>query len=139
MKSAAPTYSGSVAPTGADPVLSASMWRDRFGGSTDVIGQSVILDRRPFRIVGVMPAGTICPSLESRSGSLEHFRRLTARSAFPRAIARLAPGVPIEQAEQQLNGVAADLAGKFPDTNRGWGVQLSPLSAETIGEAATVL
>jgi len=136
------TYSGSVAPTGPDPVviLSASMWRDRFGGSTDVIGKSVILDRRPFRIVGVMPAGFDLPESGVRVWIPWNILNGSPRDQhFLGAIARLAPSVRIEQAEQQLNGVAADLAGKFPDTNRGWGVRLSPLSVETIGEAATVL
>jgi putative ABC transport system permease protein len=136
------SYSSSLAPTGPDPVviLSASMWRDRFGGSTDVIGQSLLLDRRPFRIVGVMPAGFDLPESGVRVWIPWNISNDSPRDQhYLGAIARLAPGVRIEQAERQLNGVAADLARKFPDTNRGWGVRLSPLSVETIGEAATVL
>ncbi len=46
-----------AAPIGADPVviLSHSLWRQRFGGDPDIEGRTVMLERRPFKVVGVMP------------------------------------------------------------------------------------
>src|SRR4029453_8296381 len=56
------TYSN-LAPTGADPVviLSHALWRDRFGSASDVVGKSLLLDRKPFTIVGGMPPGLELP------------------------------------------------------------------------------
>src|SRR6059058_566344 len=38
-------------------VLSHGFWRTRFGGNPSVIGQTIMLDRRPFRVIGVTPRG----------------------------------------------------------------------------------
>ena len=100
----------------------------------------MMLDRRPFKIVGVMPRGLPCPTAAFSSGS-----RGTLPGDPPRdqhyvgAIARLKPGVSIAQADEQLNGVARELGLEHPATNRGWGVRISPLDAETVGDTATVL
>ncbi len=136
------TFSNALAPTGPDPVviLSHSMWRDRFGSAADVVGKSLTLDRRPFTIVGVMP-----PGLELPEPGVRIWIPWSTAGDSPRdqhylgGLARLNAGVSIAQAEDQLNGVARDLGVKHPDTNRGWGVRLSPLDVETIGETATVL
>ena len=44
-------------PAGAVAVISYGMWQRRYGGRTDVFGRTVTIDRAPFTIVGVMPAG----------------------------------------------------------------------------------
>jgi putative ABC transport system permease protein len=51
------------APTGADPVvlLSHGVWTQRFGGDPSVIGRTIVLERRPFKVVGVMPKGFAMP------------------------------------------------------------------------------
>ena len=136
------TFSNALAPTGPDPVviLSHSMWRDRFGSAADVVGKSLTLDRQSFTIVGVMP-----PGLELPEPGVRMWIPWSTAGDSPRdqhylgGLARLNAGVSIAQAEDQLNGVARDLGVKHPDTNRGWGVRLSPLDVETIGETATVL
>lgn len=136
------TYSNALAPTGADPVviLSHAMWRDRFGSASDVVGKSLLLDRKPFTIVGVMP-----PGLELPEPGVRLWIPWSVAGDSPRdqhylgGLARLNRDVSIAQAEDQLNSVARDLGARFPDSNRGWGVRLSPLDVETVGETATVL
>jgi putative ABC transport system permease protein len=146
-------FSSAAAPTGPDPVvvISHAMWRDRFGAARDVIGKSLVLDRRPFAIVGVMPDGLALPEAGVRLWIPWNISAdLAASAAFrsvssPRdqhylgAIARLRSDVSIDQAQDQLNGVAGDLSVKYPETNRGWGIRLSPLAVETVGDTATVL
>jgi putative ABC transport system permease protein len=135
-------FSNAAAPIGPDPVviLSHAFWRERFGGALDVIGKSLVLDRRPFTIVGVMPDGLALPEPGVRLWIPWNISDGDPRDQhYLGALARLSPGVTIEQAQDQLNVVASDLAAKYPVTNRGWSVQLSPLSVETTGEAANVL
>jgi predicted permease len=42
-------------PDGAVAVLGYDFWRRRFGGSADVVGQTLVIERAPFTIVGVTP------------------------------------------------------------------------------------
>jgi len=135
-------FNSAAAPIGADPVviLSEGLWRRRFGGDPGIVGRSVSLDRRSFRVVGVMPGGFAMPDR-----GVQLWIPWDISGGRPRdqhylgAVARLRPGVSIDQAEDQLNGVAGALGLEHPATNRGWGVRLSPLATETIGDTAGVL
>jgi putative ABC transport system permease protein len=135
-------FNTAAAPTGPDPVvmLSHSVWLQRFGGDPNIAGRVITLERRPFRVVGVMPASFAMPDAGVRlwipwNISSEHPRD----QHFLGAIARLKDGISLIQAEDMLNAVARDLGEEYPATNRGWGVRLSPLAAETTGGAGMVL
>jgi putative ABC transport system permease protein len=135
-------FSTAVAPIGADPVvmLSYAVWQQRFGGDPGILGRTVRLERRPFRIVGVMPEGFAMPDRSVRLWIPWDIAGDEPRDQhYLGAIARLKAGVSLAQAEKQLNGVARELGLEHPATNRGWGVRISSLAAETIGSTATVL
>jgi putative ABC transport system permease protein len=135
-------YNSAAAPIGADPVviISHGVWRQQFGGDPDVVGRTVMLERRLFRVVGVMPDGFAMPDR-----GVQLWLPWDVAGERPRdqhylgAVARLKPGVSLAQAQDQLNSVAAALGREHPKTNQGWSVQLSPLAAETIGDSAAVL
>lgn len=120
-------------------VLSEGAWRRLFGGAPDVIGRSVLLDSVPHVVVGVVTgvAGFADvdvwrPLTRSRDGGgrREH--------AF-RAVARLAPGVPIERAASEIDGVYAALEVAHPETNRGWRARLTPLKEVMIEDLTTMV
>ncbi len=135
-------FNSAAAPIGADPVvvLSHGFWRGRFGADPNAIGRTLMLERRPFKIVGVMPPGFTVPERGVELWIPWHISTESPRDQhYLGALARLKNGISPEQAEEQLNAVARDLGGLYPETNAGWSVELSPLSVETVGAAATVL
>ena len=96
-------FSSAAAPIGTDSVviLSHAVWRQRFGGDADIVGRSVMLERRPFRIVGVMPDGFAMPDRGVQlwipwdlSGDRPRDQHYLG------AVARLKPGVSIAQASE---------------------------------------
>ncbi|MEE8129803.1 MAG: ABC transporter permease, partial [Vicinamibacterales bacterium] len=135
-------FNTAAAPVGSNPVvvISHRLWQQRFGGAADIMGRSVMLERQPFRVVGVMPAGFALPEADVQlwipwdvSGDRPRDQHYLG------AVARVAPGVSIARAQDELNVVARELARRYPDTNRGWGVRLSPLATELVGDSARVL
>ncbi|HEV3059866.1 MAG TPA: ABC transporter permease, partial [Vicinamibacterales bacterium] len=136
------SFSTANAPTGPDPVviLAHGVWMQRFGGDANVVGRTLMLERRPFRIVGVMPAGFAMPD-----AGVQLWIPWRVADGDPRdqhylgGVARLKAGVSVAHAEDVLNAAARQLAVEYPATNRGWGVQLSPLAAEIVGDATPVL
>ena len=135
-------FNSASAPIGADPVvlLSHSVWTERFGADPNVVGRTITLERRPFRVVGVMPAGFAVPDARVRLWMPWNISNRRPRDQhYLGAVARLKDGVSISQAEDMLNTVARDLADEYPATNRGWTVRLSPLATETVGDTARVL
>src|SRR3954468_6470785 len=103
-------------------VLSDGLWRRQFGARSDIVGTTMRMDGRPFTVVGVAP-----PDLNVPAGA-EYWRPLVfkprdisndARGAqWVGAIARLSPGVNLEQAKSAMALVADRLAREFPRTNK---------------------
>jgi putative ABC transport system permease protein len=116
-------------------ILSHSLWQQQFGGRTDIIGTTLRLDGHPRTVIGVLGPGFRFP-YEVDAWMPE---RLTARvEASVAAIARLADGVLPEQAQQELDVIAASMEGERPDTNRGVRYTMLPLREQLIGEQAQV-
>jgi putative ABC transport system permease protein len=105
-------------------ILTHPFWQRMFAGKPDVLGTTLTLDAQPYEIVGVMPESF------SWSDGLDLLVPLAPDPTRSRAdhrlavIGRLAAGVPLEQAQTEMNEIAARLAGQFPASNEGWGVRL---------------
>jgi predicted permease len=117
---------------GAAPVLvvTSASWKTRFGSDPRIVGRVVVLDAVPRTIVGVMPPGFRFPLNDDRGeffsplGLLEG--DLGGRGSHPglAAVARLKRGATVAAARADLDRVAADLARRFPGTNRDIGVRV---------------
>ncbi len=124
---------------GAAPVvlISNSLWQRKFGGASDVVNRSLILDGKSFSIAGVLPASFTLfrnadvfvpigqwniPQLKSRGAGLGLH-----------GMGRLKPGVSIDQARSDLNRIMQSLATAYPDTNRGNGAAVGALKERVVG------
>jgi len=88
-------------------MISNSLWRSRFGGDRDVIGQSVTLDSTPYSVIGVLPAGVQFPFLGAQAEvwspryfeySLFTPQRLRMGVGYLGLYARLRPGISHDRA-----------------------------------------
>jgi predicted permease len=101
-------------------VLSHRLWTTRFGGTADVLGQSVLLDNEPHTIVGVMPPHFNFPTREVAFWAPLRFtpEQLADRANwYLHGVARLKPEVTLAQARAEMNAIAARQAQAYPDTN----------------------
>ena len=118
---------------GADNVvvLTDRFWASRFGSDPNIIGRTIQLDGKTVQIVGVMPPGFEHPILW---GSVDIWqplaftpeRKANRNNNFLSSFGRLKPGVTIEQANQSMVALAANL-GKQNKSNDGESVRLEPL------------
>jgi predicted permease len=127
---------------GGNPVLviSEDLWRRRFGADPSILGRVVDLNRRSFTIVGVAPAsfhGSMSPMIFdvwAPSSMIWEVRNqgayfLTARSARGwHNLARLQPGVSIQQAQSAVALLDAQFTQTYPKTNTGTHHRVVPLS-----------
>ncbi len=141
-------------------LLSDGLWRRAFAADPTIVGRTILVDRRPHQIVGVLPEGFAFdhPSIgirepadvyvpflmndyyTQRSGSHSHLRRVLA-------LARLRDGVSIEGANAEMGVLARRLALEHPELYRsapsgeamGFAMQLRPLQEAVAGETRTVL
>jgi predicted permease len=119
-------------------ILTAALWRTRFGGDPAILGRSILLDGEPHVVIGVMPAG-FQPLSGFSSGFTTHFfvpAALTPELVTSRTqrrfstVGRLAPGVSVDAAAAELNAIAADLERRFPETNREFTAAIESLQGE---------
>jgi hypothetical protein len=114
-------------------VLSHGLWQRRYGGVPDVIGRRLILDDLPFTIVGVMPSGFEYPVGADvwrtiRSMPVSETFGDAARSEVD-MIARLRPGVTIEQAASELTALTRQYEQTLPPaSSRGFIPVVRPLA-----------
>ncbi|MBZ5725846.1 MAG: ABC transporter permease [Acidobacteriia bacterium] len=101
-------------------VVSDGFWKRHFGGNPAAIGGTLRAYDKAFTIVGVLPAGFGFPGKTDVWVSRSIFEANPHRSAHNfRAIARLKPGVSLEQAQAQLTTISARLEEQYPRSNQG--------------------
>jgi predicted permease len=110
-------------------VLGRGIWQRRFGGDPAILGQTILLDGAPHEVVGVLPAEFDMPQqtalwLPSAPDNLPLARQ--GAHILP-TIARLRPGVSLEQAGAELRALARRLASDFPDSHAGWSARVIDL------------
>ncbi len=116
------TKSGTL--PGAEPVavLGHRFWQRKFGNDPNAVGQTVTLDGQPYSIVGVMPPEFGYPASTTdiyvpMGVLVSQLPWNTRSSAFgTRAIARLAPGVTLESAQEDMDRVGRQLREEFGNT-----------------------
>jgi len=124
-------------------VLSEGMWRARFGADPAIVGRSLVLGGRAMTVIGVMPArAQIVPPFTAGGtttappadlftvGSFD--ARGADRAHFVHVIGRLRRGVSLEAAQNEMDGIARDLA-RESSTQAGHDVLVQPLRDALIG------
>jgi len=135
---------------GAEPilVLSHRLWQS-LGADPALVGGTLFVEGRNWRVIGVMPADFAVPDLNAAFWTPWDMRESYNGPRFPdgpprearflRAVGRLKPGLSLAAAEDRMEVLAARLAADHPRTNSGWSVQLVPLRDELIRSSRTEL
>ncbi len=134
---------------GAGPValISAGLWQRKFSSAADILGKSITLDARDYTIVGVIPANfhLLIPGFRDSDVYLPIAQwsnpLLLQRGAGLgiHGIGRLKPGVTIEQARADMQGVTRNLAHAFPDSDKGITAKITPLKEQMVGQVRPLL
>jgi predicted permease len=124
---------------GAHPVavLTYDCWQKRFAGDPQVIGKSVLVNGRNFTTIGVAPQGFYGSEISYRpeiwfpimmQAQIEAGKNdLEARDNTNFFVqGRMKSGVTMQQAEEEIKSIAAQLAREYPKENEGMKIALSP-------------
>jgi putative ABC transport system permease protein len=110
-------------------ILSHQLWQEQFAGDATIAGRTVVIDGRPHTVVGIAPAGFNFPigggpvqiwTTLARDADSDTFTPVTKQrgARMLNVMARLRNGVSIEQAQAQMDVVAAALAKQYPGSNK---------------------
>jgi predicted permease len=130
---------------GAAPaiVIGFDLWQRRYAGSPGAVGMSLVLDGKPYTVVGVAPSGLRLNGVEMDVFTplgQNAMPNMQDRSRHPGigVTARLRPGVTLAQAQTELSLVGRHLAEQYPASNRGRGFVAEPLRAN-VGDVRSTL
>ncbi|HET7631074.1 MAG TPA: ABC transporter permease [Gemmatimonadaceae bacterium] len=107
-------------------ILSHALWSGRFGADSSVVGRPVMLNARPYTVVGVLPEhyhfpeGDVFVPLHANSNSRRDDHWLSL-------VGRMKPGVTVAQAQRDFDRITAGIGATYP-MSKGWGARLQPLS-----------
>jgi putative ABC transport system permease protein len=127
-------------------VLSYQMWRSRFHGDPNILGQKLLLDRKPYEVIGVMPRDFEFPLVP---GQLNRSELWVPMSFTPSElvqgagawsyylVGRLKPGATPEQAQQDALSAAREIMREFPPalSKRRIHPTVRPLEESTVAQA----
>jgi putative ABC transport system permease protein len=131
-------------------VIGEGLWQRRFGGDNSIIGSKLLLNDESFEVVGVMPRTFQFPErVELWVGPKQQVPEppvvlggniLEMRNVrYLGTVARLKPGVKLEQAQADMTTIASRLAAQYPETNDQHEIRLIPLKEEIVGNVKPVL
>jgi putative ABC transport system permease protein len=122
-------------------VLGHRLWQSRFGGDARVVGRSISLDNQRYTVVGVLPGGMQLlrsadlwmPIGQFNDDLTEHVHHQFV------AIARLKPGVSLEQARDEVGRLHQQEAIAYPDAHKNFGVLVQPMQDPSTAQLRTTL
>jgi putative ABC transport system permease protein len=125
-------------------IMGYELWQRRFGGNPNLVGQSITLNGEPYTVVGIMGRDFHFPEGVERidlwiplSFKPEILDKRGHRYLF--VVGRLKEGVSFQQAQVEMNALAARMAQAYPGTNTDWSVKLQTLHDALTEDVSTAL
>ena len=132
-------------------VVSYTFWRNRLGGDREIVGKNIMLDLRPFMVIGVMPQGFDYPlgtqiwrPLEIDESS-QRPRMVNRGFRLVSIVARSKSGVFSEAPEGEMSRLTAEIHAEFPKefdasgSFRGFRIAATPLQRQITGDLRPAL
>ncbi len=141
------TFAPNEGVTGGERVvmLSHGLWQRRFGGDRGIVGKPITLNGLSRTVVGVMPPDYRHLDMDGAVPSQLWIPVVFdpegrgRRSDFLSIVARMKPGVTLDQAQADMSLIAARLAEEYPAANEGWSIDVIALKDRFTGEVRTTL
>lgn len=122
-------------------VLSHGLWQRRFGAAPAIVGQTVLIDREPFEVVGVMPRefkpGYVASEAWTPLSITE--ANINLPSTFIQTFARMRPGVTVPQGQDEMRRAMTSVIAEAPRTLTGWSPMVMSLRDAQFGQQRPAL
>ena len=125
-------------------IISSGLWERLLGSDPNLTNKSVTLNGNPVAVVGVMPRGFDLQFPTNMRVDMWLPMRIDPAnvdrdSHYLYALARLKPGISRDQAQSEMNLIAAQLQQQYPETNAQKGVNIIPLRKQLVGKVDSYL
>jgi predicted permease len=123
-------------------VLSERLWRSHFGADPSIVGRSIPLDNSSYTVVGIVSDEFQPNLLEDVPGqvrlwtakAIEESESRRRTGGYWQVVGRLAAGRTLQDAQAELDAIAAQIEAEQPRTNRGARISAIPLREHLVGD-----
>jgi putative ABC transport system permease protein len=117
-------------------LLSDAFFRSRFGSDPSTIGRTIVLNRVPHTVIGVVPGAPVFINRAQVYVPLAWSPKDRAVRSNHNylGIAKLKPEVDVARAQSDLTAISQRLEAQYPDDNKDWGALVLPLQEDMIGD-----
>jgi putative ABC transport system permease protein len=120
-------------------LISDTFWRQHFNADPNVLGQTVRVNSRPSTVIGVMPQSMEDPVLFGGRPGIFYLdpvthSRTVRKVGWYTVLARMKPGLSLEQAQSGMTVVAKRLAHDYPETNKDREIKVIPYPTNQMGD-----
>jgi predicted permease len=131
-------------------VISENLWRGSLGADLNIIGSAIILDKRSFTVVGVMPAAFIFPLFPAVTEAPKVWIPLPQDPLFGpwiqrptghwmQVTGRVKPGVRMPRVTAEMDAFSVRIAKDFPAENSGYVIRVAPLQEMIVENVKSAL
>lgn len=123
-------------------MMGHGLWQRRFGSDMNIIDKTILLNGESYRVIGVMPPDFQFPSREVELWTPIAFTNQEVAnrgSHYLQVVARLKPAITLQQAQAEMNTIAARLAQQHPAENTNLGAAVTPLHEHVAGDIKPAL
>ena len=122
-------------------IISDDLWHSRFSGDPNILGRTIRASGTGYQIIGVLPPGFELPAtgqgLDQSKPKIWVPMHLRATGDQETRMALtvfgyLKPGATLGQARAEMKIIAERLSRQYPETNRGWGINVFPTISEDV-------
>jgi len=121
-------------------VLTYDFWQSRLGADSAVLERSLMLDGRPYQVIGVLPREFESPTQFGVKDRMQFYipaaysRELLASHGDHEVnvVGRLASGAGLRAAQAEMDSISANLARQYPSSNQGFRAVIAPLRDDLV-------
>ncbi|HLK66423.1 MAG TPA: ABC transporter permease [Bryobacteraceae bacterium] len=121
-------------------LITDGFWRRRLGADTGVLERSILLDGKPYRVIGVLPRDFESPAQFGQKDRIEFYvpaqfsKQLLSSHGDHEVgvVGRLQPGASLQAAQAELDSISAGLARQYPNSNGGLRAVIAPLHDDLV-------
>jgi len=125
-------------------VLTHSLWQRRYGGDASLVDRTILVDGKPYTVIGILPAHYDHIYGTAREYDLWMPMALTRDQASRQTdslivYGRLRDGVTVPQAQSEMESIFARLQKQYPDADLNEGIHVVPILDDAVHVARTQL
>jgi putative ABC transport system permease protein len=117
-------------------IISDGLWRRRYGGDRSILGRTILMSDNRYEVIGVMP-----PAFVFRDRDIDYWTPIalppavaaSRNSHFLNVVARLAPGVSLASADEDMRRIAGELQREYPGSNAAIGATVVGIKEDAVG------